>query len=341
MKIAIVIPVYNRQALVKDALDSVLAQSYSDWECIVVDDGSTDNTWQVLQEYAAKDERIKVFQRNREPKGAPTCRNIGWQKATTRHIMFLDSDDIMLSFCLEQRVQFIAENSTLDFALFPVFQTKKNEYVYRSLINEKELLNSFLSFQSTFQTSSTLWTKTTLRKINGWDEEALSWQDGEVHIRVLLQSQNYKWGSEVPDVYLRKHGGNSITQDKNPNKKINFYNTLKKIYTLLPPTEQAFFYQKILRLVMDQLEFNANNNMLTEDLPWISLILKDKDIKKVKRYNRWFHFTHNIPLLGSLFYRLRSWGLIQPKRRNSRIFLKVPMEIIDFLKEDKNFISFS
>ncbi|MDP1069351.1 glycosyltransferase family 2 protein, partial [Klebsiella pneumoniae] len=61
--VSIIIPVYNRPVLVAEAIESVLAQSNPNWELIVVDDGSTDHTWEVLESYAAKDERIRVFKR--------------------------------------------------------------------------------------------------------------------------------------------------------------------------------------------------------------------------------------------------------------------------------------
>lgn len=75
-KISIVIPVYNRPALVAECLDSVIAQTYHNWECVVVDDCSTDNTMDVLQSYSSKDERIRVCKRDREPKGATGTANL-------------------------------------------------------------------------------------------------------------------------------------------------------------------------------------------------------------------------------------------------------------------------
>ena len=75
--ISIIIPTYNRACILPQALNSVMAQTYEHWECIVVDDGSTDDTLTVLEVYNKKDKRIKYFKRQRKPKGAPTCRNIG------------------------------------------------------------------------------------------------------------------------------------------------------------------------------------------------------------------------------------------------------------------------
>src|SRR5688500_14327273 len=74
--VSIIIPNFNRVHLIGETLDSLLRQSYSNWEAIVVDDRSTDTSLLVIEEYVKKDSRIRFFIRSREPKGAPTCRNI-------------------------------------------------------------------------------------------------------------------------------------------------------------------------------------------------------------------------------------------------------------------------
>lgn len=72
--ISIIIPVFNRQELITDCFNSIIAQTYDNWECIVVDDGSSDTTCDVVKSYAQKEQRIKVFKRDKKPKGAPSCR---------------------------------------------------------------------------------------------------------------------------------------------------------------------------------------------------------------------------------------------------------------------------
>lgn len=93
MKFSIIIPTYNRANFLSKAIDSVLAQMYADWELIVVDDGSTDNTRDVVQQY--QDERIRyIYQQNAERSAA---RNNGINNATGDYICFMDSDNIMSS----------------------------------------------------------------------------------------------------------------------------------------------------------------------------------------------------------------------------------------------------
>jgi glycosyltransferase involved in cell wall biosynthesis len=143
--ISIIIPVYNRQDLVKETLDSVLSQTYQNWECIVVDDGSSDNTWLVLEEYSKIDNRIKIHRRNREPKGAPTCRNIGAELSEGEYLIFWDSDDLLAPWCLEERVTFMNEKQNLDFGLFQLLHVSNNyEGSLRCFIGEDDYLKRFI-----------------------------------------------------------------------------------------------------------------------------------------------------------------------------------------------------
>ncbi len=81
--ISIIIPVYNREKLLAFTLDSIINQSYQNWECILVDDCSTDSTFFLMQEYQKKDKRIKAFKRPLSlRKGANSCRNYGFLQAS-------------------------------------------------------------------------------------------------------------------------------------------------------------------------------------------------------------------------------------------------------------------
>ena len=94
--VSIIIPTYNRAHLIGETLDSVLKQSYPNWECIVIDDGSIDDTEKLVQAYVAEDYRIHYHKRPEyKPKGAPSCRNFGFSVSKGDFINFFDSDDIM------------------------------------------------------------------------------------------------------------------------------------------------------------------------------------------------------------------------------------------------------
>lgn len=88
---SIVIPVYNTQNYLSRCLDSVLNQTFMQWECIVIDDGSIDNSRMICDEYSGKDNRIKVIHKKNE--GVSIARNIGIKEASGEYILFVDSDD--------------------------------------------------------------------------------------------------------------------------------------------------------------------------------------------------------------------------------------------------------
>ncbi len=110
MLFSIVIPTYNRADLIQPTLDSILAQTYREWECIVVDDGSTDYTSEVIQKYCTQDKRFRyVYQENAERSAA---RNNGIKHAEGEWICFLDSDDLYEPHYLEELNNFISDQQS-------------------------------------------------------------------------------------------------------------------------------------------------------------------------------------------------------------------------------------
>ncbi|HEY9169186.1 MAG TPA: glycosyltransferase family 2 protein [Lutibacter sp.] len=106
--VSIIIPTYNRAHLIGETLDSVLAQTYTNWECIVVDDGSTDETDKLMAVYCNKDTRFKYRHRPKNyPKGANACRNIGLEKANGDYMIFFDSDDLMLAEHVKVKIKYV------------------------------------------------------------------------------------------------------------------------------------------------------------------------------------------------------------------------------------------
>lgn len=91
MRFSVIIPVYNVEKYIRACLDSLLGQSFLDWEALCVNDGSTDSSAAILEEYAAKDNRIKVV--NQSNSGTATARNTGLRAAQGDYVFFLDSDD--------------------------------------------------------------------------------------------------------------------------------------------------------------------------------------------------------------------------------------------------------
>jgi glycosyltransferase involved in cell wall biosynthesis len=115
--VSIIIPTHNRAHLIGDTLNSIIAQTYTNWECIIIDDGSADNTYDLASKYCAKDYRIEYYQRPAgRPKGANTCRNYGFELSKGVYVKWFDSDDIMLSDHLAILVNTL-QNEKVDFVI--------------------------------------------------------------------------------------------------------------------------------------------------------------------------------------------------------------------------------
>lgn len=108
--ISIITPTYNCERFIGETIESVLKQSYKNWEMIIVDDCSTDNTYDVVKKYADNDSRIKYYLLE-ENSGAAVARTKAMQLATGDYIAFLDSDDLWISNKLECQLKFMKENN--------------------------------------------------------------------------------------------------------------------------------------------------------------------------------------------------------------------------------------
>ena len=92
--VSVIMPMHNASRFIKDAIESVVAQTYSDWELLIVDDNSTDESAEIAREYASRNPKIKLLA-NDNPIGMPSApRNVGVKAAQGRFIAFLDSDDL-------------------------------------------------------------------------------------------------------------------------------------------------------------------------------------------------------------------------------------------------------
>lgn len=191
---SVVTPTKNRLALLRETMDSVAAQTFSDWEHLVVDDGSDDGTAEEVRKRAAADSRIRYIARTGEKAGGNVCRNLGVAESRAALIVFLDSDDLLRPQCLERRVEVMRQNPLLDFAVFRagVFVNSVGDVarLYHPQNPGDDLLR-FLTLECPWQTTGPIWRKTFFEKLEGFDETVLSMQDLEVHVRALCARGKY------------------------------------------------------------------------------------------------------------------------------------------------------
>lgn len=147
--ISIVMPAYNSEKYISNAIESVLSQSYTDWELIIVDDGSTDLTPEIIDEYAEKDNRIKVF--HRENAGVSAARNFALQNIYGEYVTFIDSDDLYYVDRLKIMYSVFEQHPRCDavFADFKEFRgdLKENEteVLDKTELIEEDILKNVIS----------------------------------------------------------------------------------------------------------------------------------------------------------------------------------------------------
>lgn len=121
---SVILPCYNVERFLPRAIESVLSQTYTDFELLVVIDGSPDNSCQIVESYAQKDRRIKVFEK--ENGGLSDARNYGLERATGQFIYFMDSDDWIEPDLLAENLKII-ETENIDLVIFGYIQDDEDE----------------------------------------------------------------------------------------------------------------------------------------------------------------------------------------------------------------------
>lgn len=238
VSLSIVLPVFNRAEWVKVMVDSIFNQTYQDWELLIIDDGSSEETLSLLKEYEPID-KVKVFHRDILPKGAQTCRNIGLNNAKGEFIVFLDSDDWMPKFALEQRVEYMQSHNELDFAVFPFTSFKNQPYdnlgPVRGGVNIKgDDLEYFLYASLPFAVWTNIYRRESLvHKGIKWDINIKSLQDSDFNINSILSGFKYEYASNAKvDYYFRfgvsseKHISSKIASEEHINSHLYFVDKL-------------------------------------------------------------------------------------------------------------------
>lgn len=138
--VSVVIPVYNVRNYLEKCVKSVIDQTYSEWEAILVDDGSTDGSGEICEELALKDKRIQVI--HKENGGLSDARNVGVQKARGKYLCFLDSDDTIEADMMEKTVE-AAEAYSSEILLFDYKRLEPNgeENVCAMELKERTVMN--------------------------------------------------------------------------------------------------------------------------------------------------------------------------------------------------------
>lgn len=231
--VSIIIPTYNRANLIAETLDSILAQTYKNWECLVIDDGSIDNTNLVLEEYIKRDNRFQYHQRpNIKPKGANACRNYGFGLSNGEYVIWFDDDDLMNEKLLSIQVKSLKSNNYSICQVLVFKESIENIIGLKSKhIHSNNIFEDYLQKKVILLTPSAIWRKAFLKKNKYFfDEELQAAQEWEFYCRILNTFPIY---SVVPNelVYIRQHKENISSKNNHRIKLWNYFLARYKVYS--------------------------------------------------------------------------------------------------------------
>ncbi|MEM0542794.1 glycosyltransferase [Flavobacterium sp. j3] len=213
---SIVIPVFNKEKFVAKTVESVLNQTFSDYEIIVINDGSTDASENIIQQF--NDNRIRYFSKKNE--GVAVARNFGIEKSSADFICFLDADDYWFPRFLEtmnQYIQKLPEQKV--FACAIEIETKKKSFAATYSIDKKsdyEIVNFFEASQKecVLWTSSVAIHKSVFEKVGYFDTKIKHGEDTELWIRI---------GLEYPIVFINKVLARYVFDVDSISRKWNYF----------------------------------------------------------------------------------------------------------------------
>ncbi|MGX1024745.1 glycosyltransferase family 2 protein [Psychroflexus sp. MBR-150] len=216
--VSVIIPTYNRAHLIGETLDSVLAQTYQNWECIIVDDGSTDNTDEVVEAYVKKDQRFKYYHRPDEHlPGGNGARNYGFKMSHGEYVNWLDSDDLFSENKIEEQLKLIKGKSyAVSTCKWGRFE-HKNDFKLKELEIYKDYQPGYLLIKDYgkkgmfFPSHSFLVTKEVIIKSGLWNERLKINQDGEFFCRVLTNTRKVIFSKKSHVLY--RTNSNNKTSD--------------------------------------------------------------------------------------------------------------------------------
>ncbi len=207
--VSILTPSFNRADLYTETLASLKKQTYPHWEELIVDDGSCEECCGLMHRIIADEPRVRWIERNRGPKGACTCRNIGVEQSRGKYLIFLDTDDLLTPYCIEQRVKVMEQNPELDLAIFPseIFNKVPGDAGrWWNIETDRDLLTRQFHQDAICQGTGCIWKKSSFVKIGMWAEQLAIWQDIDLFLRAWIQDYKVKvCFDHPPDLLYREH----------------------------------------------------------------------------------------------------------------------------------------
>lgn len=235
--VSIIVPNYNGERYIDDFIKSVQNQTYTNWELLIVDDNSSDESREIIQRHANQDNRIKLLTKEGDA-GACQRRNQGFDNAKGEFVIFVDSDDLLPKDTLQIRVDELRKNPDLDFVVCPAITFNNKPFDLKRLALGLPLFKDDLAmFLKRYRLPFGVWTNTYRKSFFDrtnirWDENLASMQDSDFNIQCLSIGAKYKYADNQSPGYYWRVGTNpnsitkTIARKHNLDSQLYFYNKL-------------------------------------------------------------------------------------------------------------------
>ena len=265
--VSIIIPTFNKAKLAIETFESIAHQSYTHWECIVVDDGSSASEFKLIETFVNSNKKFALYKRpSHTKKGANACRNYGLSMAKGEYIQFFDSDDVMLKNCLQGRVNAI-EKLNLDLVVFSMGIFKKGGFVNDT---EDVIVNNWESALSAFigdgrlpwNLQRTLYQSALLKDKLLFNEDLSRFQDVEFNIKLLSRLKpKFKIFKEIDSIYRRASSSNPRSKNFNQNVFNAIPVFIDAIHIEMPPEILAKNKENLQLWLFNLVGLYANNSI--------------------------------------------------------------------------------
>ena len=292
--VSIIIPSYNYGSFISQTLDNLLAQSYQNWEAIIIDDGSTDDTGEVVDVYLKKDTRfIYIYQSNRGPSSA---RNNGLKHAKGDYVCFLDADDFFSKDKITSQVCFMEEYKDCDisYTSYYYFKDRKIDELFRDFFLTEKIKESMPKINVRGQAVLPYLVRGLLLTVNAallrrgfllshelyFDENYRLYEDRDFWLRCAYNNALFSYlDNQEAYVMIRVHP----TSSSQNRKQMNHYETMVRLGI------KAYIAQHPQVKYLEKLNDKYLNVLLYRDILWNNNRLSYRGFRKILKQIGWFN----------------------------------------------------
>ena len=306
MRFSVIIPVFNSELFLKECIDSVLNQSYSDFELILIDDESTDNSLHICEYYQDKDNRIVLVQQKNS--GTSVARNKGLELAQGDYVLFMDNDDYWDDLESLEKINCFLSESKADVLMFDckIKNEKTNElisndlHIDRSVIINQNAGDALKEVLEKGLISRAVWTKVIRRKLirenNILFPEGMRNEDTDFTAQLFLYARSYDWLDDKIYVYRKNTGSSQTSEPINYEQLLDLKYILKKSIVnglKLSNTELKKAYYSYLAFPFSVWLGYSTNKLETKKEEYIEM----KPYSRVLSYN----YDRNMKILSAIY----------------------------------------